>query len=38
MAKHWNPKAYKQKKMKFARKLGKMSRELHRLCRHLKHM
>jgi len=38
MAKVWNRKAFRAKKMKLARKLSKMSRELTKLCRHCKKM
>ncbi len=38
MAKIWNTKAIRAKKMKLARQLNKMCRELHRMCRHLKQM
>jgi hypothetical protein len=38
MAKNYDTKAYRTKKMKLARKLHKMSRELTKLCRHCKKM
>ena len=37
MAKHLLSKAFKQKKMKLARKLNQISRELYKMCRHLRH-
>lgn len=38
MSKHYLSKALKAKKLKIARKLNKLSQELYRMCRNLKHM
>ena len=35
--KFFHSKAFRARKMALSRKLGKMSRELYRMCRHLKH-
>jgi hypothetical protein len=34
--KFFHSKAFRAKKMKLSKKLGKMSRDLYRMCRHLK--
>lgn len=35
-SKFFHSKAFRAKKMKLSKKLGKMSRDLYRMCRHLK--